>query len=84
LEVVFVNYKYDKAFCEAFGNHVRKLREKKGITMRQFAMEADIEYSQLSKIERGVINTTISTVLTLANTLEVDVRELFKFKFPTE
>ena len=79
-----VNYKYNQAFCEAFGKHLRKLREKKGMTMRQFAIEADIEYSQLSKIERGVINTTISTALTLSNALQVDVRELFKFKFPPE
>lgn len=49
--------------------------------MRQFAAEADIEYSQLSKIERGVTNTTISTVLVLAKTLEVEVSELFMFKF---
>jgi len=79
-----VNYKYNKEFCEAFGRRIRKLRENKGITMRQFAVEADIEYSQLSKIERGVINTTISTVLALANALQIDVRELFKFKFPPE
>ena len=49
--------------------------------MRQFAVEADIEYSQLSKIDRGVINTTISTVLVLAKALDVEVSELFKFKF---
>ena len=78
---MFVNYKYNDAYCKAFGKQLRKLREGKGITMRKFAAEADIEYSQLSKIERGVTNTTISTVLVLAETLEVEVFELFKFKF---
>lgn len=48
--------------------------------MREFALQADMEYSQLSKIERGVINTTISTVKVLADTLEVPVMELFNFK----
>ena len=46
------------------------LRQGKGISMRGLAKEADIEYSQLSKIERGVINTTISTVYTLAQALD--------------
>jgi transcriptional regulator with XRE-family HTH domain len=49
--------------------------------MRQFAMIADIEYSQLSKIERGTTNPTISTVLALAVALEVPPTILFDFKF---
>ena len=47
--------------------------------MREFALQADMEYSQLSKIERGVINTTISTVSNLANALGVPVMSLFDF-----
>lgn len=76
-----VNYKYNKEYCEAFGTHLRQLRETKGIGMRQFALIADIEYSQLSKIERGTTNPTISTVLALAVALEVVPAVLFDFKF---
>lgn len=47
--------------------------------MRQLATEADMEYSQLSKIERGIINTTISTVHSLAKALGVHERDLFDF-----
>lgn len=47
--------------------------------MRKLASEADMEYSQLSKIERGVINTTISTVHSLAQALGVHEKELFDF-----
>lgn len=76
-----MNYKYNKEYCQAFGVHLRKLRESKGIGMRQFALIADIEYSQLSKIERGTTNPTISTVLALAVALEVVPSDLFDFKF---
>ncbi|MGB8192764.1 MAG: helix-turn-helix transcriptional regulator [Chitinophagaceae bacterium] len=69
-------------FCKAFGRHFRKLREEKGYGMREFAKMAEIEYSQLSKIERGVTNPTISTVLVLANALGASHHELFNFKFP--
>lgn len=52
--------------------------------MRQFAIIADMEYSQLSKIERGVINPTISTALALATSLGISHNEIFNFKFVVE
>lgn len=47
--------------------------------MMELAYEADIEYSQIAKIERGISNTTISTVKILAKALEVHPKELFEF-----
>lgn len=79
-----MNYKYNKEYCQAFGVHLRKLRESKGIGMRQFALIAGMEYSQLSKIERGTTNPTILTVLALAVALEVPPTILFDFKFTLE
>ena len=77
------NHKSSPEYCKAFGAHFRKLREGKGLGMREFALSADIEYSTLSKIERGVTNPTISTVLYLAEALGVTHSELFDFKFPS-
>jgi len=71
---------YNKEFCKAFGIQVRKVRLSKGISMRKFALQIDMEYSQLSKIERGVSNPTISTANALAEGLDVQVKELFDFK----
>jgi len=51
--------------------------------MRNLALQADMEYSQLSKIERGVINTTISTVYALSEALDIPMKEFFDFKLPT-
>jgi DNA-binding XRE family transcriptional regulator len=68
-------------YCKAFGAHLRKLREEKGFGLREFAAMADMEYSTLSKIERGVTNTTLSTALHLAETLGIQHTELFQFKF---
>jgi transcriptional regulator with XRE-family HTH domain len=38
-----------------------------------------MEFSQIGRIERGVINTSLSTVFVLAKTLQVDIRTLFDF-----
>jgi transcriptional regulator with XRE-family HTH domain len=39
---------------EAFGKHIRKLRNEKGLSLRQFAKQIDISPAYLSYIERGV------------------------------
>lgn len=69
-------------FCKALGQHIRKLREERGIGMREFADRADIEYSRLAKIEHGRTNPTISTLIRLADELGVTHQELFDFKYP--
>lgn len=78
-----MNYKHNDAYCKAFGSQLRKLRLTKGISMRKLALQADMEYSQLSKIERGVINTTISTVYVLSEALDIPTKDFFDFKLPT-
>jgi transcriptional regulator with XRE-family HTH domain len=76
-----VNSKRNEAYLKAFGEHLRKVRKKHNMTMMALAFEADIEYSQIAKIERGLINTTISTVLSLAQGLGVKPADLFQFYF---
>jgi len=43
------------------------------------ANDADIPLSQVGKIERGEVNTTISTVFALATALNLETSELFSF-----
>ena len=68
------------AFCQAFGLHVRKIREQKGLSMRELAAILDVEYNQVYRIETGKINTSISMVHALAEGLDVSVQDLFAFK----
>jgi DNA-binding XRE family transcriptional regulator len=70
-------------FCKAFGAHVRKLRVRSGVSMRQFAADIDLEYNQLYLIETGRVNTSISMAQAIAEGLGVPLRDLFSFKFNT-
>jgi transcriptional regulator with XRE-family HTH domain len=63
-----------------FGNTLRKVRQRQNFTQELLAIKADIEISQISRIERGVINTSISQVITIANALGVHPKELFDFE----
>lgn len=44
--------------------------------MEQLAANANIEYKQLSQVERGKTNATISTIYALAKALNISVGEL--------
>lgn len=68
---------------KAFGKHLRSLRKKKGISMKHLADLANLEYSQIARIERGIINTTISSAYALANALEIPLNKLFEFEIET-
>ena len=47
------------------------------ISQQKLANEIGIEFSQVGRIERGVINTSISTVYALAKGLGISPHELF-------
>ncbi|WPR72327.1 helix-turn-helix transcriptional regulator [Flavobacterium sp. NG2] len=49
----------------------------KGFTQEQLANELGIEISQISRIERGVINTSITTLYSISKVLNIDISELF-------
>lgn len=58
------------------GECLRYHRRTKGLSQAQLAVDADMEVSQISRIERGVINTSVVTLLQISAVLEVDISEL--------
>ena len=65
----------------AFGANLRKLRKANKLTMKELAFEADIELSQVHRIEKGLINPTLTTILVLADALKISASKLFDFKY---
>ena len=47
--------------------------------MESLSNEANIEYRQLGRIERGEINTSVISLLNLADALNTEVVDFFKF-----
>jgi transcriptional regulator with XRE-family HTH domain len=60
------------------GNHIRKLRKTKNMTMVELAYAAEVEYKQICRIEKGETNATISTLLAIAKGLEINIDEIVK------
>ena len=59
-----------------FGKRLKELRESKKLSQQELANLCDIEHSQISRIELGKINTSISTLFLIADTLGVAPAEL--------
>ncbi|AIZ41216.1 helix-turn-helix domain-containing protein [Cellulophaga baltica] len=70
----------EKAFLIAFGKNLRLLRKARALTQEELANELDIEISQISRIERGVINTSISNCNKISQVLKISLADLFTIK----
>jgi DNA-binding XRE family transcriptional regulator len=63
-------------FLKEFGKNLKKLRLEKGLTTRKFADEADIAHSAVGRLESGLSNPTITTLIRIADALGVDINKL--------
>lgn len=78
-----MKYLRNEVGIKRFGKRVRQIRIAKNISQENLAYDAEIEYSQVSRIERGIINTSISQVFAIAKALNIEpwcFLNLMKFK----
>jgi transcriptional regulator with XRE-family HTH domain len=73
-----VNNLRDKSILKLFGIKLREIRKSKKMSQDDLALEADIEKSQIYRIENGLVNPTITTVIVIARALNIKPSELFK------
>jgi transcriptional regulator with XRE-family HTH domain len=66
-------------FIINLGVHIRQLREKKNLSQQDLANDCNIPKAQIGRIERAKINTTVRTLIKIANALEIEPKELFDF-----
>lgn len=66
----------NEKFLKEFGKNLQKLREAKGLSTRQFAYEAEISHSSVGRLESGLSNPTLTTLMKIADALEVDLNTL--------
>ena len=67
------------AFLKGFGKRIQILREEKQLSLRQLAQNCEIDYSDISKIEKGLRNIQMSTILELSKGLNITPKEMFDF-----
>ena len=58
------------------GERIRKLRTDNQLTLENLAFKADMDYTQLSRIELGKINTSIFQIYKIANALQITASDI--------
>lgn len=61
------------------GRKIKELRQERGITQQYLAELCDFENSNMNRIEAGRSNLTIKTLLIVAKSLGVSVRDLIPY-----
>lgn len=69
-----------EAFLINLGIHIRQMREKKNISQKALADICDLPKTTIGRIERAEMNTTIKTLVKIANAFETDPKELLDFQ----
>lgn len=72
-------YYRDNTFIKKFGQRLRDIRKTKGISQEDLAWKTGFELSQIGRIERGEVNTSISHIAAIAKALKITPKELFDF-----
>ena len=63
------------------GERIKYLRNKENVSQEELAYRTELELSQIGRIERGVINTSISNVFLIAEVLNIPPKVLFDFDY---
>ena len=61
------------------GKQIQKIRELKGLSQQDLSAKCNFEKSNMSRLEAGKINPTLSTLEKVAKALDVSLVELFSF-----
>lgn len=72
--------KEEEQFLKKFGEHVRSLRNEKGMTQADLVFEAKVHGNMIGRIERGERAANLLQLHKIAKALEISIEELFDFK----
>ena len=70
----------DKKILSKFGKHLRALRVEKGISQEQLNFDADLSKNMVGLIERGEVNTTLTTIESLSKGLGIPKKKLMDYE----
>lgn len=68
----------DQIRLKKIGERLQELRLQKNLTQKELAFILDIEISQITRIERGVINTSVLSLMRISDALEMSISEFLK------
>lgn len=67
-----------KTVQRVFGEVLRQVRSEKNISQQHLALEADLDRTYISLLERGLRQPSLSTIFSLADAMGIDAVSLVR------
>jgi len=67
----------EEQYLQKLGTRIRKLREERNLSQFDLAADCNLPKTQIGRIERAEINTTVRTLIKISTALNVSLRDLF-------
>lgn len=61
-----------------FGEKIRLVRERRGMTLKEVGAEANVSESLVSQIERNKVSPSVDTLMAITDALDIDAEYLFR------
>ena len=59
-------------------HNIRKHRTERKLTITELANQVGVDYSQIGRMERGVVNPTVSIIFDIAKVLQIPASKLLE------
>jgi len=69
----------ERTIQQKVGKRIQEIRIEKNVTQQDLAAKCNFEKSNMSRLEKGNANATLSTLEKVCDALQIDYVELFKF-----
>lgn len=69
----------EQSLQQKVGKRIQEIRIEKKISQQELASKCNFEKSNMSRLEKGNSNATLSTLEKVCHALQIDYIELFKF-----
>ena len=74
-----MKYPDSEAFYKQVGVKIRELRNEKEWSQTELGYQSELDKSVIQRIERGTGNSTLKTLLKIADAFDIQFYELFLF-----
>jgi transcriptional regulator with XRE-family HTH domain len=69
----------EEELLKSFGKHVKNIRLSQKVSQEELALQADLDRTYISGIERGLRNVSLINIVKLANALKISLSEIVDF-----
>jgi transcriptional regulator with XRE-family HTH domain len=71
-------HKHNEEAILTLAKNIRKYRTLKNYTIEELANIVEVDYSQISRMERGTVNASVSIIFDIASALQIEASKLLE------